>query len=57
MWDDNSIANLNSKGKNVLGWKYSNKESINQELFHFKKSDKDETTFIYFKWPPKTENQ
>ena len=39
--NDNSIANLNSKGKNVLGWKYSNKESINQELFHFKKSDKD----------------
>ena len=39
--NDNSISNLNSKGKNVLGWKYSNKESINQELFHFKKSDKD----------------
>ena len=39
--NDNSISNLNSKGKSVLGWKYSNKESINQELFHFKKSDKD----------------
>ena len=39
--NDNSISNLNSKGKNVLGWKYSNNENINQELFHFKKSDKD----------------
>ena len=39
--NDNSITNLNIKGKKVLGWKYSNKERINQELFHFKKSDKD----------------
>ena len=39
--EDNSILNLDSKGKNVIGWKHTKNNKINQSLKHFKEKDKD----------------
>ncbi len=38
---DNSILNLDSKGKNVIGWKHNKNNTINQKLIHFKEKNKD----------------
>ena len=39
--NDNSISNLDRKGKKVVGWKYEKTNKIIKELEHFKKGDKD----------------
>lgn len=39
--NNNSILNINSKGKRVIGWKYSGKNIINQKLSHFMYDSKD----------------
>ena len=39
--NDNSIQNFDSKGKKVIGWKYSDNNTINQQLSHYKYKDKD----------------
>ena len=38
---DNSVLNLNSRGKNVIGWKHNKNNIINQKLRHFKEKEKD----------------
>lgn len=38
---DNSITNLDRKGKKVIGWKYQKNNKIIKELKHFKVGDKD----------------
>ena len=38
---NNSILNLDAKGKKVIGWKYAESNAINQKLRHFKYNSKD----------------
>ena len=39
--DNNSITNLDSKGKKVIGWNFTPNNKIQKELHHFKSNEKD----------------
>ena len=39
--DNNSITNLDRKGKKVIGWNFTPNNKIQKELHHFKSDEKD----------------